>query len=84
MMIRPNQVLSQFRDGLDTCSIAVHFGITEAQAYELLDEARNKKFQISFDKNAYRRGAIKGARAAAISKRKVSVSLAPLKFLEVK
>jgi len=82
-MIHPHQVLSLFREGLDTVSISVHFGITEAQACNLLDAARRAGFQINFEKQSAgrSRGQMRGALNASIVNRKVPVTLAAVSFL---
>jgi hypothetical protein len=78
-----NEVRSKFLEGMDTAQISKHFGITESEAVELLQEARRAKFQINPpSRKSLMRGAYKGGRSAAVSKRNVSVSLAPLKFLQ--
>lgn len=83
MKLHANEVRSKFLEGLDTAQIAEHFGITESEALDLLQEARKAKFSISPpSRKSMMRGAYRGSRSAAVSKRNVSVSLAPLKFLQ--
>ena len=80
-----HEVRSKFKEGLNTFEIAKHFGIEEYEAVELLDQARKDGFKISSpSQKSMRRGSFRGPRAAAIAKRNVQVSLAPVKFLETK
>jgi hypothetical protein len=81
-MIHPNQVLSMFKEGLDTKEISELYLISEGEAYALLDQARRAKFSVKpRSPDSIRRGANRGVRAAAISNRKRPVSLAPISFL---
>ena len=83
-MIHPNQVLSKFNEGMDTSEIAKFYLITEAEAYALLDQARRVKFTVNKNSESVMRGAYRGARAAAVSKRNKPVTLASVKILEVR
>ena len=79
----PNQVLSMFREGLDTKQLAIEFRITEAEAYALLDEARKSKpnFVRTFTPEMQKRARNKARLACKSTK---PVSLPTLKFLESK
>jgi hypothetical protein len=80
MTPHPNQILSKFREGLDTFDIAKLFKIPESQVVELLHEARKKGFVVNVSKKSSERGQRRGVIAMQLSRKK-AVTLPTLSFL---
>lgn len=80
----PHQVLSKFREGLDTKDLATEFRVSESEICDLLAAARKEKFSIAstnFNSEKQKRAVQK---SRLVCKTNKPVSLAPLKFLEGK